>query len=330
MDASQAHGSETATTPSSKTAVATAQAPSRGSPLRLGILLLVLAVAIGALVYDFQIAKPGSEAASEKIKNLVETRNQQSVRDSGPVTSADVQKELGRSPTWVEEEPTHTIEWYCWWGKTPIFSTRRHYITVLYTGDKRRFYAQQLNGPIPEEDLPGYEPPVDDSAPLSVPSTGGPPGAGPPGGPPAAANAPDRSGLPPGPPPGMGGPFGSKGAPPGAPPPGMPPGMGGKGKGKGKGKAPTEGTESASPDATPAPASDAPAAKEGEEGAPASAKPAAEGDKPAETSDKPPEKPASDEPAGDKSDADKPNADEPKTEKPAETGDKPAAESAPG
>jgi hypothetical protein len=229
----------------------------------LGILLLILAACIGALFYDYKVAKPGSEAANEKLKNLVETRNRMSVKEAGPVTDVDVHKALGRKPTWVEEEPTHTIEWYCWWGKTPLLSVRRHYLTVLYIGEKRRFSAQQLNGPPAEDDLPTHflDAQSVDVGPLEPPSSL--PTAMPPGG------------LAPRP---MGG----------------PPGMGGKGMGKGKGK---RGSSEQPPSDAPAPAagSDSP---ESTAIPPATDKPAGDGEKPADDSDKPAaEKPTEDKPA---------------------------------
>jgi hypothetical protein len=212
----------------------------RGSPLRLGILLLILTACLFALGYDAWFAKPGSVAANAKIQQFMDMRNQMSVKEAGPVTSADIQKELGRKPTWVENEATHTVEWYCWWGKTPLLSTRRHYLTVLYVGEERRFSKQQLNGPPEEEDLPNYFASMKRSA-QSLPT-------------PETAPAPIADG---GPPPAM--------------PMGMaPPGMGGKGKGKGRGKG--SGAPAGAPPETPAgearenaPESKAPVGKRGDE-----------------------------------------------------------------
>ena len=207
MESSQSQSVAATAAPTASSSRGQTTAAKRGSPLRLGILLLILTGCIVALGYDAWFAKPASVAANAKIQQYMDMRNQMSVKEAGPVTSADIQKELGCKPTWVENEPTHTIEWYCWWGKVPLFSTRRHYLTVLYVGEERRFSKQQLNGTPEEEDLPNYfnstrrtaqtlQSPVNTPAPIA----GG------------------------GPPPGM------------APPMTMPPGMGGKGKGKGKGK----------------------------------------------------------------------------------------------
>jgi hypothetical protein len=268
----------------------------------LGILLLVLALCIGALVYDYKVARPGSEAANAKIQSFVQQRNQMSVKEAGPVTSVDIQKELGRSPTWIEKEPTYTVEWYCWWGKTPLLSTRRHYITVLYVGDDRRFSAQQLNGPPAEDDLPTHfmvNHGPSDVAPLETPQ-----GAAPSGGTPA--------GAPPGIAPGM--PTGT--------PPGMPPGMGGKGKGKkGKGKggagAPTLTPPATDPGATLPPTTETtpePSATEKEKPASADDKPAASAEKPAEPDPKP---------SAEKPSAEKPN-DKPAADAPPAAAEKPA------
>jgi hypothetical protein len=257
----------------------------------LGILLLVLFACIVALWYDYQVAKPRSEAANETIKNLVESRNRMAAKQGGPIVSADIQEALGRKPTWVEKEPTHTIEWYCWWGKTPLLSTRRHYITVIYVGDKRRFSAQQLNGPPSEDDLPTYfdNAQATNVGPLESPSTM---------------------------------PTGTASAVP-VMPMGGPPSMGGKGKGKGKrGSAQPPAGETADPTTSRAnststdPANEKPASD--------SEKPTDVGDKADESVGKPTgekpaaEKPAEDKPAEEKAETEKPAADQPKTDKPDE------------
>jgi hypothetical protein len=235
------------------------------SPLRLGILLLVLALCVAALAYDYKVAKPASEAANAKLMQFMEVRNQMSVKEGGPVTRAEVQKELGRRPTWVEEEPTYTVEWYCWWGKTPLLSTRRHYLTVLYVGDERRFSAQNLNGPPAEDDLPTHfvvQLEGNSDKPLGDPGNSAPPTAdsGPPLGAPASAG----------------------------------PGMGGKRKGKGKGRGKGPAGETA--DSTNA--ADSTSGADSTKGADATASPAATepGDKDSAGNTPPPESSESDSP----------------------------------
>ena len=71
------------------------------------------------------------------------------------VKSEDVVATIGFAPTYVEQGKWHTTEWYCWWGKIPVLSTWKRYITVVYVGEPRRFSSHYLNEAPPEEALPG-------------------------------------------------------------------------------------------------------------------------------------------------------------------------------
>lgn len=262
MDSTTPQTSQVASSPPANPATAPASGPRRGSGLRLGILLLVLAACIAALAYDHYIAKPSSAEAYDKIHKFVDGRQRLSIKEGGTITSDAIQKELGRSPTWVEKEPTYTVEWYCWWGPTPVFSTRRHYVTVLYVGEERRFSTHQLNGPPAEEDLPTY---VMKHVPADAASEEGP----------VAGAEPPPMAMP-----GMG--------------PGMGKGKGGKGRGKGKGGPGSPPTEAPAPEENAsAPTESAPPDNKPAESAPAesSDKPKSDGDAPAA------DKPATDEPA---------------------------------
>jgi hypothetical protein len=106
----------------------------RGSLLRLGILLILLAAVVGALGYDYLIAKPAMVAAADRLQVVVDERLKQSVDGGERAKSADVQKAIGFPPTITERRGDNVIEWYCWWGKTPWLSTRRSYLWVKYEG----------------------------------------------------------------------------------------------------------------------------------------------------------------------------------------------------
>ena len=131
-----------------------AAAPSTGSAVRLLVLLGLLAIVVGAWAYDYFVAAPGSENTYKKIQDMVDAKNAQGVRAGGVVRAKDVQDTVGFAPTWVEKKPDHTIEWYCWWGKIPVLSTWKRYITVVYVGDT--FNTHHQNEPPPAEALPGY------------------------------------------------------------------------------------------------------------------------------------------------------------------------------
>jgi hypothetical protein len=130
--------------------------PSSASPIRLLVLVGLLSIVIGAWAYDYWVAGPGSEATYQKIQVMVDEMNAKGVRDGGVVRSEDVQKTVGFAPTWVEKKPDYVVEWYCWWGKIPVLSTWKRYITVVYVGEPPHFNTHHQNEPPPAEALPGY------------------------------------------------------------------------------------------------------------------------------------------------------------------------------
>jgi len=162
---------------------APAPAPAKTSPVRLVVLLGILALAIGALAYDYQVAGPGCEAAEKKIEKFVDERNKLGVKEGSLVTAEDIRKEIGKQPTKVENDDEHkyTVEYYSWWG-VPVLNLRRHYIAVVYTGDQpRHFSSYHRNSQPPSEALPIPEkaPAGEGDKPLQSPesATGGEPAA---------------------------------------------------------------------------------------------------------------------------------------------------------
>jgi len=150
------------------------------SPIRVLILLTILAAAIGAYTYDYLVAQPGSERAYQDVQALVDERNSAAANRAKPATSSDVQKLIGFAPTFTQVEANHTIEWYCWWGWIPGLNTWKRYVTVVYVGhEPRHVNSHHLNEAPPEESLPKYYLPTGIAEPLPVP---GPLGLGGPGG----------------------------------------------------------------------------------------------------------------------------------------------------
>lgn len=125
--------------------------PPQGSAVRLIVLLGLLAVAIGALAFDYAVARPTNDAADEKIHKHVDESNRQSVKDGTRVTSAEIQKLLGMKPTWTERHPDdrYDVEYYCQWGQVPVLNLRRHYLTVVYVGDEPRHYTSHYKNELP-------------------------------------------------------------------------------------------------------------------------------------------------------------------------------------
>lgn len=145
---------------------ATAAAPAKkGSPIRLLILLVLLALAVGALGYDYLVARPAVDKAYKDIQALADQRNQAGVGKADLVRSKDIQELLGGKPTIVRDYPKegYTLEWYCWWGPVPFLNTYRQYIVVVYVGDEPRRYSTHHQNEMPtEENLPLAVPPAEE------------------------------------------------------------------------------------------------------------------------------------------------------------------------
>jgi len=280
-----------------------APAGAKASPVRLVVLLAILAILVGALGFDWFVAKPGVEAADRTLKSAAEKNNSvgftknvsaaerdKQLADS-LLDSADVQRILNKSPAKTVKGDGYMIEVYRWWGYVPL---SRHYMSVVYLGNEAnfRYSTHYVNSPAPAESLPGYErPPLAYEEPEGV----------------AKATAEGKTGT-------GGGPGGKGGGPGGKG------GKGGKGKG-GKGdRPPTEGA-AAGIATEEAPSETKAGAKEGDK--PASETPTEEktdadkpesksGEKPATTKDEPQTKDG-DKPAAEKK-ADEKKDDEKKTD----------------
>jgi len=157
--------------------------PPQTSAARLIVLLGVLALVIGAYAFDYLVASPGCEATDKKIQEFVDARNKLGVKEGSLVSPADLHKELGMEPTWVDkhdkEKQQYLVEYYCWWGQVPLINMRRHFISVVYNGHDPdwRFSSHHRELPPPEA-LPISEDLANDAGPLPEPESGTAPAAG--------------------------------------------------------------------------------------------------------------------------------------------------------
>jgi hypothetical protein len=148
------------------------------------VLIGLLLVAVGGLAYDFFVAGPQSEKAYEEILKMYDAKNEKSISDGGIVKSDDVKQIVGFAPTYTQREKDHTVEWYCWWGKIPVLTTWKRYITVVY-GPSGTFVSHHKNEPPAAESLGVYvvssegdAPTADMPAPENFDSAPGGPGPG--------------------------------------------------------------------------------------------------------------------------------------------------------
>lgn len=139
----------------------TKPAPAETSPVRMGILLGLLAVVLLMLGHHFAIAKPATDKAFQEIQDLFDKRNARGVVTDGAEGGAidakllkpqEVQDHIKKQPWSTETKPDYSVETYWWYGMP-----HQNYITVLYygSGDKLRFHTHYLNMHPPAEDLPG-------------------------------------------------------------------------------------------------------------------------------------------------------------------------------
>ena len=129
--------------------------PTSGSPVRLIVLIGVLLLAVGGLAYDFFVAGPQSEKAYDDILKMYDAKNEKAINDGGIVKSDDVKQIVGFAPTYTQREKDYTVEWYCWWGKIPVLTTWKRYITVVY-GPSGTFVSHHKNEPPAAESLGVY------------------------------------------------------------------------------------------------------------------------------------------------------------------------------
>lgn len=135
-----------------------AAAPQSANAVRQAILWGLLALVIAAYAYDYFVARPGADAAEQKIQEFVDARNKLGVKDSAMVSPKDIHEALGMTPTLVEkhEKEQYEVEYYCWWGPVPFINTRRHFISIVYNGEEPnlRFGSHHRNSTPPPEALP--------------------------------------------------------------------------------------------------------------------------------------------------------------------------------
>jgi hypothetical protein len=165
------HTTSTAADPTSP-----APPAKKSSPVRLLILLAILAIVVGALGYDHLVAKPAWEAKYVEIQKMVDERNQQGIGKADLVRSKDIQAVVGFPPTYTEVGKDKTVEWYCWWGQVPVINKRRRFITVVYEGNEPRRYSSHHQEAPPEDVVPDSSPATSNGSGKDTPE--GPPASG--------------------------------------------------------------------------------------------------------------------------------------------------------
>lgn len=146
---------------------------AKASPVRLVVLLAILAVMVGAYGFDAFVAQPGAEKAHEKLEAEAMKRNsmgldlklseaeRKKLLAETILDDKAVRKILNKTPAKVETHneragDEYTIEYYQYWGYLPL---NRHFISVVYRGKapSLRYNAHFRNIRPPEDQLPGFQ-----------------------------------------------------------------------------------------------------------------------------------------------------------------------------
>lgn len=136
-------------------------AEAKTSPVRLIVLLLILAVAGFALYWDRQIARPESEDRVEKLEQAVIERN--STAAALQLSPEEVAEVIGREASPVRETEKWSMERYRWPAGLP-WKSYDIYVVYIKTSDGPRFHTYSYMNEPEEEAMPGYVLPADPDA----------------------------------------------------------------------------------------------------------------------------------------------------------------------
>lgn len=144
-DPSSAHSSSSEKPPVDTAVVSTR---SNASRIRSLILLGILVLLLGALWYDYKVARPGVERAFDSIAKLNEELNSQPGRKY--VTNKEVQEKLHRSPVQSFQEGPYQVEVYSWRAGLPI---RSHNYYAVYSAGTPLVFLKHYKFELPMEEL---------------------------------------------------------------------------------------------------------------------------------------------------------------------------------
>jgi hypothetical protein len=166
--------------------------PKKGSPIRLMVLLGILAIVLTGFLVDLFWMYDQVKAASERLQKAADEMAERP-REEGKtlfLTREGVAQAIGfPATTSTVDENGQLIEHYRWWGPLPL---QRRYIAVEYTDSDGKFYSgytisnRNILGQDEEEASQAQQPAPSEAAPVpspeAIPPNGGvsgPPRPGP-------------------------------------------------------------------------------------------------------------------------------------------------------
>jgi hypothetical protein len=114
--------------------------PKRGSPIRLIVLLGVLAIVLGAFLVDLFVMFDAVNAATVRLQAAADEMASQPHENGRPqfLSREEVAQAIGFQPTSSRVENGALIEQYRWWGALPL---ERRYIQVVYADPDGKNYG---------------------------------------------------------------------------------------------------------------------------------------------------------------------------------------------
>lgn len=145
--------SDSENTPASAASTEATDGSAKSPLLRQLILIACLALVLGALYYDRQIARPSSSAKAEEL--LEKARERLYDEERGQLTPEEVAEILGKQPSKTEETEDYVKETYSWLAGLPF---RSYFVVVAYSkssGSPQYWTSRYNEEPTPNM-LPGH------------------------------------------------------------------------------------------------------------------------------------------------------------------------------
>ena len=152
--------------------------PKKGSPIRLIVLLGILAIVLTGFLVDLFWMYDQVKAASDRLQKAADEIAERPREEGKPqfLSREDVAKAIGFQPTTAKVENDQLIEHYRWWGALPL---ERRFIMVKYADSNGKYYSgyEISNRDIFGQDEEESQPPAPAQPVTPIPGDGGmPPG----------------------------------------------------------------------------------------------------------------------------------------------------------
>jgi hypothetical protein len=115
--------------------------PKKASPIRLIVLLGILAIVLGAFLVDMFVMYDSVNAAVVRLNDADREASARAFDKDNPnsLSREGVEQAIGFKPTTSKVENGKLVEHYRWWGSLPL---ERRFIMVTYDDEQGKKYSQ--------------------------------------------------------------------------------------------------------------------------------------------------------------------------------------------